>query len=145
MEKKMIKILVKEPNKEPYIKEIEDELEPKQEIVGGLIECIEFPDLRGVDIYVNEEGLLDELPGNFWLPHYQDCVKGTCFMVGFDAETGDCVDITDNQIKHCEKFIKTFEIPQELDLYQDFGIIEEIMKSRYKRYMKNMSEMWCLK
>ena len=141
MEKKMIKILVKEPNKEPYIKEIEDELEPKQEIVGGLIECIEFPDLRGVDIYVNEEGLLDQMPGNFWLPHYQDCVKGTCFMVGFDAETGDCVDITDNQIKHCEKFIKTFESPQELDLYSDFGIIEEIMKSRYKRYLKNMSEM----
>ena len=141
MEKKMIKVLVKEPNKEPYTTEIEDELEPKQAIVGGLIECIEFPDLRGVDIYVNEEGLLDQLPGNFWLPHYQDCVKGTCFMVGFDAETGDCVDITDNQIKHCEKFIKTFEIPQELDLYSDFGIIEEIMKSRYKRYLKNMSEM----
>ena len=55
-ENKVLKILVKEPDKEPYIKEIEHSLEAMQEIVGGYIESVEMPGMRNVDLYVNEEG-----------------------------------------------------------------------------------------
>ncbi|MFA6706242.1 MAG: DUF3846 domain-containing protein, partial [Bacteroidales bacterium] len=57
--KKMLKVLVKEPYRQPFVKEIEDTLDDKQLIVGGLIECVGMPDVKHVDLYVNEEGKLD--------------------------------------------------------------------------------------
>ena len=93
--KKMLKVLVKEPYRQPYVKEIEDTLDDKQLIVGGLIECVGMPDVKHVDLYVNEEGKLDRLPGNFWLPEYEDCVVGTCFMIGYDENTGENISLTD--------------------------------------------------
>ena len=109
-QKKIIRVLVKEPYKEPYLKEIEDTLENLQEIVGGYIECVEMPGMRNVDLYVNEEGKLDRQTGNFWLPEYEDCVVGTCFMVGADPEEGELVSITDKQVADCKKYIKNYEL-----------------------------------
>ena len=77
-EKHLIKILYKAPYQAPEIKEIEDKLENWQELVGGYIECVGMPKTKGVDLYVNEEGKLDGLLGNFWLPEYEDCVVGPC-------------------------------------------------------------------
>src|SRR5574344_2110260 len=131
--KKMLKVLVKEPYRQPYVKEIEDTLDDKQLIVGGLIECVGMPDVKHVDLYVNEEGKLDRLPGNFWLPEYEDCVVGTCFMIGYDEETGENVSLTDKQIKQCEKYISAYQIPIGLDLYLDFKAIEFYMKNKQKK------------
>mgnify|MGYP003293114903 CR=1 FL=1 len=125
-QKKIIRVLVKEPYKEPYLKEIEDTLENLQEIVGGYIECVEMPGMRNVDLYVNEEGKLDRQTGNFWLPEYEDCVVGTCYMVGYEPEEGESIDITDRQIKECEKYIKAYELPKGMDLYNDFYILEAL-------------------
>lgn len=138
--KKLLKVLIKEPDKKPYVKEIEDTLEAKQSIVGGLIECVGMPNIDNVDLYVNEEGKLDNLQGNFWLPEYEDCTVGTCFMVGYDEESGENVDITDKQIKQCEKYISMFQIPIGLDLYLDFNILNEFMKKQFKQYKKNKQE-----
>ena len=138
--KKLLKVLIKEPDKKPYVKEIEDTLEAKQAIVGGLIECVSMPNTSDVDLYVNEEGKLDNLQGNFWLPEYEDCTVGTCFMVGYDEESGENVDITDKQIKQCEKYISMFQIPIGLDLYLDFNILNEFMKKQFKQYKKNRQE-----
>jgi len=91
-------------------------------------------------LYVNEEGKLDNLQGNFWLPEYEDCTVGTCFMVGYDEESGENVDITDKQIKQCEKYISMFQIPIGLDLYLDFNILNEFMKKQFKQYKKNRQE-----
>lgn len=135
-QKKMIKVLIKEPYKEPYVKEIIDELKSFQEIVGGHIECVEMPGVKNVDIYVNDEGKLDKLAGNFWLPEYEDCVCGTCYMVGYEPETGDNISITDNQIKKCLKYIETYKIPDGLDLYEDFYILNAFMQARFKAEQK---------
>jgi len=140
-QKKIIRVLVKEPYKEPYLKEIEDTLENLQEIVGGYIECVEMPGQRNVDLYVNEEGKLDRQKGNFWLPEYEDCVVGTCFMVGADPEEGELVSITDKQVEDCKKYIKKYELTKEYDLYRDFRLLEIIMKSRYKNSLKKDTEM----
>lgn len=137
---KLIRVLIKEPYREPYIKEIEDTLEAKQMIVGGLIECVEMPDVKNVDIYVNEEGKLDHLPGNFWLPEYEDCTVGTCFLIGFNPEDGENVSITDKQIEKCKKYIKTFEIPIGFDLYADYYPLCAYMKNQGKAYQKKKQE-----
>lgn len=138
--KKMLKVLVKEPYRQPYVKEIEDTLDDKQLIVGGLIECVGMPDVKHVDLYVNEEGKLDRLPGNFWLPEYEDCVVGTCFMIGYDENTGENVSLTDKQIKQCEKYISAYQIPIGLDLYLDFKALECYMKIKQKEYEKKKQE-----
>ena len=49
-----VKVLIKKPGQEPYIEEVENKLETFQEIVGGYIECVEFPGLENVDLFVNE-------------------------------------------------------------------------------------------
>ena len=140
-EKKILRVLIKEPDKAPYVKEIEDTLEAKQEIVGGLIECVEMPDMRNVDLFVNEEGKLDNLKGNFWLPEYEDCVVGTCFMVGYNPEECDNVSITDEQVEQCKKYIKNYVIPKGMDLYLDFNILEPYMKNQFKKVKKQKMEM----
>lgn len=140
-EKKTLRVLIKEPDKAPYVKEIENTLETKQEIVGGLIECVEMPDMRNVDLFVNEEGKLDNLKGNFWLPEYEDCVVGTCFMVGYNPEECDNVSITDEQVEQCKKYIENYVIPKGMDLYLDFNILEPYMKNQFKKVKKQKMEM----
>lgn len=135
-ENEKIKILIKEPYKEPYVKEIEHTLENMQNIVGGLIECVQFPNVKGVDIYVNEEGKLDGLLGNFWLPEYEDCVVGTCFMVGYNPRNGENISITEKQIEQCKEYIKYFDLGK-YDLYSDFSLLEMLMKNRKKMYDEN--------
>lgn len=77
-----IKVLVVEPNKAPYVKEIDNTLEAKQEIVGGLIEQLISPK-DDVAIILNEEGKLHNLPMNRALygPDKQpiDIIRGTFF------------------------------------------------------------------
>ncbi len=140
-EHEKIKVLVKEPYKEPYVKVIEKDLENYQEIVGGLIECVEMPNVKGVDLYVNEEGKLQGLQGNFWLPEYEDCVVGTCYMVGYNANTGDNVSITEQQISNCKKYIEHFKIPNDRDLYRDFDELQNYMKLQEKKYKRQTAEM----
>lgn len=137
----IIRVLIKEPEKEPYEKEIENTLENLQHIVGGRIESVEMPGMKNVDLYVNEEGKLDRLKGNFWLPEYEDCVAGTCFIVGYDPKTCDCASLTDSQIKKCKKYIKTYELPKGLDLYEDHFILKACMMKRYEIQKRKNAEM----
>ncbi len=137
-----IKLLVKEPNKKPYIKEVEHTLENLQAIVGGFIECVEMPGAENIDIYLNEEGKLDQLPGNMWIAGRDDCIVGTCYMVGYVPETGENISLTDKQIKICEKYCDTFSLPEDSDLYRDYSWLSAIMKLRSENYFKkSISEM----
>ncbi len=136
-----IKLLIKEPNKEPYIKEVENTLKSFQDIVGGYIECVEMPGIKNVDIFCNEEGLFEQLPGNIWIAGTGDCIKGTCYMVGYDEESGESVDLTDRQIKACEKYINTFALPTGADLYQDYFLLVPEMAAKSEKYFKKSMEM----
>ena len=64
-----IKVIVVEPEKEPYIKEIDDTLEAKQKLVGGDIEIVSsfFSDEVDYDFIINEEGKIRGLPLNRWI------------------------------------------------------------------------------
>ena len=98
---KIVKVIVcpADPNKEPYISEIEDELEPLQEAVGGYLEQIT---LYGIEdgkyiVLCDEDGRLKRKPLN-------------CLICGY-ALVGDiliCRQKNGKLIDVPERFLKTF-------------------------------------
>lgn len=98
-----IKILVVEPDKLPFEKEISNKLEEYQKVVGGYIECVTLNNSDSVILVCNEEGKVDGLPLNRDIGY--DIIAGTFFVVGDDYENGEFVSLTDDQIKkYKEKF-----------------------------------------
>lgn len=91
----MIDVLIVEPNKLPYESTIENTLEAKQEIVGGLIECTGIMSDYEVSIICNEEGKILGLPLNRDIGH--DIIAGTFIIVGNDDSTGEFISLTDEQ------------------------------------------------
>lgn len=90
-----------------YTKTIKNELEPKQRIVGGLIDVIEtnIPtknNNRVIDLVVNDEGLLLGLPQNPKFPR----IAGTVFLSATDLTTGDSVDLSNKDIENIYKYLK---------------------------------------
>lgn len=102
---KTIKVLVFEPKTKPYVKEIEDTLEAKQEIVGGLIEPVYW--FEDVIVVINEESKLRyDNPANFLVLNDNgrviDIVFGNAFIC-CDAGT-DFGSITDELVKKYENY-----------------------------------------
>ena len=105
----MLKILIIENSKEPYVAEIRDELEAKQSVVGGLIEPIYFDNSGKSLIFCNEEFLLDGSEPNRFVGDI--LVHGTFMIVGDGInDDGECVEVslTDEQI---EEFSEMFRYP----------------------------------
>jgi hypothetical protein len=88
----MIRILIKEPGKDPEVREVEHELKTFQNIVGGWIETV--PILKNIILVCNEEGLLLNLPVNI-INNYKFC--GTVFFVRTKYE--NFVSLTDDDIQ----------------------------------------------
>lgn len=76
-----------------------------QEAVGGWIEAIDLPDV-GITIYVNEEGLLRQLPFNpratfLWWYHQaaarqQTMLVGNAIVVGLPDQRGESTDVPES-------------------------------------------------
>ena len=94
-----MKVLVGEPLKPCYVREIEG-LQAMREIVGGHIEAI-YPYEEQVAVIVNEEGKLLGLPYNrplldeHGVPY--DIVCGTFFVAGLSGET--FTSLTEDQLR----------------------------------------------
>lgn len=88
-----IKILYKEVGEAPKIMEIDNTLEAKQELVGGLIEVVAYDDVL---LICNEEGKLENLKPNVIFDF--DYIAGNCFIVGDDYEHGDFRSLTEDEI-----------------------------------------------
>lgn len=106
----MIKVLVVEPMKAPYEKEIKHDLETLQKEVGGYIEAV-YPFEDRVGIICNEEGKLLGLKLNRALRdddgEIYDVISGTFLVVGLGDE--DFTSLNDNQI---DKFSEMFKSPE---------------------------------
>lgn len=88
-------IVVKEPNKAAEIREITNDLETKQKIVGGLIDYV--PLINGMDLIFNEEFLFDEsLERNIMING--QIYMGTVFMTKAN-EKGEFVSLLDGEIR----------------------------------------------
>jgi hypothetical protein len=83
----MIKIVVVEPNKSPYVTEIENELHA-------------FPARSDIILVCNEEGKLIGLPYNRTV--YGEPIVGTFFLTTSNRE-GDFVSLSDEQVEWCLK------------------------------------------
>ena len=84
-----LRVLVVEPERTPYVKEIPHTLEALQQEVGGLIEVI-YPYADLVGLVCNEEGKLLGLPLNRALfdkgGEMIDIICGTFLVTGLGAE-----------------------------------------------------------
>lgn len=86
-----LRVVVKEPLKEPEIRLIGKELADLQAVVEGHIEAIPFVDTN-LCIYLNEEGKLKGLMPNLYLSHLghiYDVVVGTVVVCKIDEEGND--------------------------------------------------------
>lgn len=94
-----IKVIVKEPNKLPVVKEIEASLKSYQNVVGGYIETLTFPE-EGVVLVFDEEGKFKDYETNIGLADSNGVVKdyivGTLFVCAVDDE--DFSSLSDEQI-----------------------------------------------
>lgn len=83
----MIQVVIKRPNMEAEITEIENSLPVLQALVGGYIETVTFDDCT---IIVNEEGIWENLPINvMFRGHF---LRGTVIILSADGD-GDFVSL----------------------------------------------------
>ena len=104
----MPKVLIIEPEKKPYVKEIGDDLKDLQRVVGGFIECVYIDD---VALVVNDENKFNGTPFNRAI--YDECgnavdyIFGTFFICGLGEE--DFSDLPDKEIERFAKFYSPLE------------------------------------
>ncbi len=119
-----MKILVVEPEKAPYEREISDDLHEMQEVVGGFIEPIYFERKNDALVFCNEEFLLNGSQPNRMVGNV--LVHGTFFVVGNrETEYGEeeSCSLTNEQLsRYTKEFAEPIqEMPQEQ--VQDGGMI----------------------
>lgn len=119
-----MKILVVEPEKVPYEREISDDLHEMQEVVGGFIEPIYFERKNDALVFCNEEFLLNGSQPNRMVGNV--LVHGTFFVVGNrETEYGEeeSCSLTNEQLsRYTKEFAEPIqEMPQEQ--VQDGGMI----------------------
>lgn len=102
---KQITVLVVEPGKVPYTKEIGDDWRAFQAEVGGTFQII-YPGYDPVGLVCNDDGKLLGLPLNRGLldddGELYDVVAGTFFLVGLGGG-GTTVSLTEEQIREYEQ------------------------------------------
>lgn len=96
-----IKVLIIEPNKEPYSQKIEHTLKKLQDIVDGRIDIVELEE--NVDLICNDEGKLMNLPFNRCVGN--DVIAGTFIVAG--QHKGETTSLTEEQIK---KYTEVFSL-----------------------------------
>ena len=101
-----IRVLIVEPDKEPYEAMIKNNFMSYQRLVGGLIDCTYIDD-KSV-IYVNDEGKITGLPGNRKLDN-GDIIAGT-FVITGDSNDGESTSLTSEQI---DEYTARFKTPEQ--------------------------------
>lgn len=104
-------VLVIEPMKKPYMKDIDSGLKSLQHEVDGCIEAI-YPFEEKVGLVCNEEGKMNGLPLNRAVYDENgkmfDIIAGTFMIVGLSEDNFDSLPD-----ELAQKFSKLFESPEE--------------------------------
>lgn len=102
-----MRILFKEPGKEPRTMIIPNTLKMLQDLVGGYIETVRISD-KGI-LIMNEEGKLLGLEPNFYLGAIGDTIVGPVLVVGEDGE--DFASLPDDEATEISRIMRGgFEI-----------------------------------
>ena len=122
-----IKIVVKNIGEEAKVCVVKNKLENLQEIVGGLVEPVMYPDENeNIDIVCDDEGKIKKQAGNIYIPEYKEVIVGNCFFVGYD-EDGNWISLTDEQAQKCLDYANKYQILPSEDVYSDYyGVCERI-------------------
>lgn len=115
--KNKIKVVVKRPQEKAFVAEIDKGFASLQNFVDGLIECVEMPRVKNVDIILNEEGKLLGLPFNFFLPEYRDVVAGTAVIAGFNPRSGNHISLTDEQIEQAQRYLEHTSVRSNSEVF----------------------------
>lgn len=132
IEEKIDCLLIK-PNELPKRITIDNTLEAKQQLVGGLIEVSYLLNDNEVCIICNEEGKIMNLPLNRLIG--PDIIAGPFLIVGDDYENGDFKSLTEEQIT---KYTKMFG--NESIRYTEKEITRLIIENLAKRQKDNYLE-----
>jgi hypothetical protein len=104
---KTIKVIVKKPGVlHSEVREIPNELEYFQNLVGGYIETVALPKYPDVIIVCNEEGKLMGLRPN--IMHVEDYIRGPVVLCTTDGE--EFASIPDEQIKDIQNWLKVLHV-----------------------------------
>lgn len=98
-----MKILVLEPRKTPYTKEIDGSLQSMQEIVGGYIEVAYDSAIKDDAVIIcNEEGKLIGLEENRIITNgrHMDVICGTCFVCNAPQDSEDFEGLSEEQLRY---------------------------------------------
>lgn len=110
MDNEKITVLVVEPEKKPYVKEIVSDLASLQKEVGGYIQAV-YPFEEPVAIICDEEAKLKGSELNRALRdddgHIYDVVAGTFLMTGLGED-----DFTSLSQEHIKKFSDLYKTPE---------------------------------
>lgn len=85
---KKIKVIKFPVGSDPMVVEIDDSLEAMQAVVGGYLEVVV---VDGLDLWCNEEGLIDDMPFNRLMGGH--AIHGDFFLARHDDE-GDSTSVT---------------------------------------------------
>ena len=125
-----MKILVVEPGKHPYEKEIGGTLKEMQKIVGGSIQSL-YPFRDKVGMVCNNEASFLKMPFNRKID--EECyIFGTFFLCGLGLE--DFTSLPENLM---EKYRKRFYSPQ---FYTANGVYN-LPPERYRLLMVKLGEL----
>lgn len=132
-----MKVLIVEPDKIPYEKNIDNDLKSLQKIVGGYIRVTHpYEDLVG--IVCNDEGKIMGLPLNRYVPESDDIIAGTFLVCGLSEN-----DLISLDNKQTEKFYNKLKCPEQFVFGKEgIGIIRHPALD-YKEMHKSKS-MKCL-
>lgn len=116
----LIKVVYVEPNKAPYVAEVENTLEGLQRAVDGLIEPIYIED-DDTCLIGNEESKLIGMEGNRRIGDGSSIIAGPFFVVGTidDSFRG----LTDEEVV---KYMDRFEVPEliaQAEVQEDTGFV----------------------
>ena len=107
-----MQVVIVEPEKKPFVQNIDDTLTSMQQIVGGTIQAV-YPFEEPVALICNDEGKLLNLPLNRALRDSNgaiyDIVAGTFFLCAAPADS-DCFEsLTDEQ---AQTYLERFAMPE---------------------------------
>lgn len=101
-----MRVLMKEPGKDPRTMIIPNDLGTLQQLVDGYIETHTLTD--GLVMIVNEEGKLKGLEPNFYVDRLKDTILGTAIFCGEDGE--EFTDIDEHDLTVLQTFFSLDDI-----------------------------------
>ena len=126
-----LRVVLVEPGQYAREAEIDNTLEAKQAVVGGVIDAIYPWKDDAVALIFNDAGKVIPLEPNRALPEYEDIVFGAFFICGDDGE--NFCSLTDRQV---QRYLERFRQP-EIIFDSPTGIVAmRCEPDQYERFIR---------